>query len=101
MSNSYSHEFLCNVCANMCHLLLFTSAKEVMFGLSVYRQDYAKNCQADFHDNWWRGVAWAQEEPITLWSRSRPTNDSSLSSTLQERPFGLGGGLHSPSALLV
>ena len=55
--------------------MFITSTKEVMFYfyqggyvfvaicLSLCRQqDYAKNYQADFHETWWRGEAWAMDE---------------------------------------
>lgn len=25
----------------------------------------------DFHENWWKGVEWAKEEPIKLWHRTK------------------------------
>ena len=54
----------------------------------------------DFHETWWKGVAWAKEEPITFWSGY--TNYFSLSLTLRERTWLLWRSTQSecPSSLL-
>ena len=59
-----------------------TFAKKVMLFVDWFVRLSAglrKKHMPDFHETWWKGVAWAEEEPLIFWSGCKSTNCSSLS----------------------
>jgi len=68
-----------------------TSAKEVMFSVPFVclSAGLRKNGRPVCHETWWKGVAWAKEEPVQFWSGSESwggwTNHFSLLLTLRDR----------------
>lgn len=65
--------------------------------------ELCKTYQANFHETWWKDVAWDEEEPSTFWGTSESqcgdTNLFSLLLMSQYTAFGLGRGLFSLSFL--
>lgn len=61
---------------------MFTSVKKVMFSvwfvcLTISRMT-KKTYQTNFHENWWQGLAWTNEQSIKFLSRSESQADSQI-----------------------
>ena len=48
---------------------LIISTKEAMFSL-LFDSMIMPKLPGQFNETWWRGVAWAREEPNTFWAGS-------------------------------
>ena len=75
-----------------------------MVCLSVCQQGYGKTIGLIFMKMNTKGVTSAKKEPVYVWERIRLTgriHELFLTLTSRDRAFAHGGGLRSPSALLV